>query len=53
MNDNKKSERPKRNIIELGYRPTGKADTSNPPKGGSIVRGRPHQKPKTDKSSDD
>lgn len=50
MNDNKKNEKPKRNIIELGYRPTGKADISNPPKGGSIVRGRQPHKAKIDKS---
>ncbi len=42
---------PRENMLELGYRPkTGNIDKTNPPKGGSVVRGKPHNKPKTDKS---
>lgn len=48
MTDTKKTRVERRNIIELGYRPTDTLDRSRPPQGGSGVR-KPSIKRKDDK----
>lgn len=49
MSDTKKNNDVRRNIIELGYRPTDKLDTSHPPKGASGVRSKQPIKRKDDR----
>ncbi len=49
MIDKKKENDTRHNIIELGYRPTDKLDTSRPPKGASGVHVKRSIKKKSDK----